>query len=83
VLRGDDDPVGWVHDRLVLLVPVHAVVLVLIAAEQLDDLSASRRLAVHTTRLDPVADVCAAWCLRCHGDSIQPFGCDAGIGVGR
>jgi hypothetical protein len=24
-----------------------------------------------------------AWCLRCHGDSIQPFGCDAGIGVGR
>jgi hypothetical protein len=47
-LRSDDDSVGWVHDRLVLLVPADAVVLVMNAAEQLDDLSASGWLAVHT-----------------------------------
>jgi hypothetical protein len=40
VLRCDGDPVGWVEDRLVLLVPANAVVLVCVVAEQLDDLAA-------------------------------------------
>ena len=59
-LRGDDDSVGWVHDRLVLLVPAHAVVLMPIAAEQLDDLSASSWLTVQPPLLDPVAYLCTA-----------------------
>ena len=80
MLRSDDDPVGWVQDRFLLLVPVHTVVLVFVVAEQLDDLAASRWLAVHPARLDPVAYMCRC-CLWCHGEFIQPFGCDAGIGV--
>jgi hypothetical protein len=83
VLRGDDDPVGWVEDRFVLLVPANAVVLVCVAAEKLDDLAASRRLAVQPARLDPVSYMCAACRLCWHRDLIEPFGCDAGIGVGR
>jgi hypothetical protein len=33
MLRGDDDPVGGVHNRFVLLIPAHAIVLVSGAAE--------------------------------------------------
>ena len=51
----DDHAVGGIHDRLVLLVPAHAVMLVGIAAEHLDDLSSTGRLAVDTTAFDPVA----------------------------
>ena len=50
----NDHAVGRVHDRLVPLIPAHAVMLVSFAAEHLDDLSAARRLAVHATSLDPV-----------------------------
>jgi hypothetical protein len=83
VLRSDADPVGWVEDRFVLLVPVHTVVLVFAVAEQLDDLAASRWLAVHPARLDPVAYMCAACCLCWHRDLIEPCVCDPGIGVAR
>jgi hypothetical protein len=58
VLRSDDDPVGWVQDRFVLLVPANAVVLVFVVAEQLDDLAVSRWLAMQPVRLDPVAYMC-------------------------
>ena len=83
MLRGDDDPVGWVQDRFVLLVPADAVVLVFAVAEQLDDLAASGRLAVQPTGLDRVSYMCAACRLCWHRDLIEPFGCDARIGVGR
>lgn len=52
--RSNDHAVGRVHDRLVLLIPAHAVMLVSFAAEHLDDLSSARRLAVHAMRLNPV-----------------------------
>jgi hypothetical protein len=83
MLRSDDDPVGRVEDRLVLLVPANAVVLVCVVAEQLYDLAAPRRAAVQLARLDPVAYMCAACRLCCQGDLIEPCACDAGIGVGR
>jgi hypothetical protein len=38
---GDDHSVGGVQDRLVLLIPLHAVVLVPLPSEQLGDLSAA------------------------------------------
>ena len=48
------------NDRLVLLIPPNAVVLVALAAEQLDDLSPPRRPTVQSPRLDPVAHACRA-----------------------
>ena len=54
-LRRDDHAVGRVDDRLVLLIPPNAVVLVAWAAEQLDDLSAPGRLTMQSARFD------AAW----------------------
>ena len=53
----DDHSVGGINDRLVPLIPPNAVVLVVSLSEQLDDLSAARRLAVHSARLNPIADV--------------------------
>jgi hypothetical protein len=38
--------VGRVEDRLVLLVPAHAVALVPVTADHLDDLASPRRLSV-------------------------------------
>jgi hypothetical protein len=38
--RSDEHTFGWVDDRLVLLIPPNAVVLVARAPEELDDLSA-------------------------------------------
>ena len=64
-----------------LLVPANAVVLVCVVAEQLDDLAASRRLAVQPARLDPVAYMCALVVFGVMVSLIQPFGCDARIGV--
>ena len=66
-----------------LLIPANAVVLVCAVAEQLDDLATSRRLAVQPARLDPVSYMCAACRLCWHHDLIEPFQCDARIGVGR
>ena len=83
--RSNDHAVGWVHDRLVLLIPAHAVMLVSFAAEHLDDLSSARRLAVHATRLNPVTHAGAG----VNGlirhqftsfDSIKPLGPELGIG---
>jgi hypothetical protein len=50
----NDHAVGWVHDRLVLLIPAHTVMLVPFAAEHLNDLSSARCLAVHATGFDAV-----------------------------
>ena len=83
MLGNDDDPVGWVDDRFVLLVPPNAVVLVLVVAEQFDDLAPSGRLAVHSPRLDPISYVSAACRLCCHGGHIQLVGHGVRIGVGR
>ena len=58
MLWSDDDPVGWVQDRFVLLVPANAIVLVRVVAEQLDDLATSRRLAVQPACLDQIAYMC-------------------------
>jgi hypothetical protein len=63
VLGGDDHSVGRVQQRLVLIVPPDAVVLVTFAAEQLDDLPVSRPLTVQVRHLDPVAYMCAAGCV--------------------
>lgn len=83
--RSNDHAVGWVHDRLVALIPAHAVMLVSFAAEDLDDLSAARRLAVHATTLDPVTCVGAGFLgLSRHQftsfDAIKPLGPEFGIG---
>jgi hypothetical protein len=77
--------VGWVHDRLVLLIPAHAVMLVSFAAEHLDDLSSARRLAVHAMRLNPVtcADAGFNGLIRHQFTSfaaIKPLGHQLGIG---
>ncbi len=61
MLRGDDDPVGWVDDRFVLLVPAHAVVSVFAVSEQFDYLAASSWLAVQSACLDQVAYMCRFW----------------------
>ena len=66
-----------------VFVPANAVAPVCVVAEQLDDLAASRRLAVQPARLDPVSHVRAAGCLCWHRDLIERCGCDPGIGVGR
>lgn len=81
----NDHAVGWVHDRLVLLIPAHAVMLVSFAAEHLDDLSSARRLAVHAMRLNPVTYVGAGFNgLIRHQftsfDAIKPLGPQLGIG---
>ena len=47
--------VGGVHDRLVLLVPVHTVMLMTFASEHLHNLTSARRLAGDSTRLNPIA----------------------------
>lgn len=70
VLRRDADPVGWVQDRFMLLVPANAVVLVCVVAEQFDDLATSRRLTVQPARLDAVANMCRCF-LWCHGESFN------------
>ena len=72
VLRRDDDSIGGVHDRFVLLIPAHAVVLVSHPAEQLHDLSTPSRLAVDPVRLDPVpdVDVVMGFCWS-HGDHLS------------
>jgi hypothetical protein len=67
----------------VLLVPVNAVVLVFAVTQQFDDLAASRWLAMHSARLDPVADMGGVSLLWCHSGVIQSFGCGFGIGVWR
>lgn len=52
-----------------LLIPAHAVALMLVLADQLDDLTAPRRLSVEAARLDPIAYVGtpARWMLGGHG----------------
>jgi hypothetical protein len=58
--RDDEHSIGWIQDRLVLLVPAHAVALVARASDQLDDLAPSCRLPVKAPRFDPVTYVCVA-----------------------
>lgn len=83
--RSNGHAVGWVHDRLVLLIPAHAVMLVSFAAEHLDDLSSARRLAVYATGLNPVTHAGAGvnelirhQFTSC--DSVKPLGPELGIG---
>jgi hypothetical protein len=85
---GDDHAVGWVDDRLVLLVPAHAVMLVALAAKYLEDLSPARRLAVHSTGLNPITRP-GAGVKRCSGhlftsfDAIKPLRPEVAIGGQR
>ena len=83
----NDHAIRWVHDRLVLLIPAHAVVLMSFAAEDFDDLSSARRLAVHATGLDRIT--CMGTCLNglvghasTSFDAIKPDGGELGIGEG-
>jgi hypothetical protein len=62
-MRSDYHPIGRVKDRLVLLVPADAIVPVPVAAEQFDDLSASRPVSGQPAGLDPISYVCASGCL--------------------
>jgi hypothetical protein len=55
MLADDDHSVRRVQNRLVPLVPAHAIVLVLTLTEQLDDLAPPRWLSRQTLRLDPIA----------------------------
>src|SRR5262249_30714724 len=66
VVRNHNHAVRRVEDRLVLLIPLDAEVLVAGPPEQLNDLTAPRRLAVNTARLDPVANTGPGCCLGSH-----------------
>lgn len=55
--------VGGVHDRLVLLVPSHPVVLVPGLAQNLEDLPPASGLAVNSPGLEHVADARRLWCV--------------------
>jgi hypothetical protein len=52
----DFDTVGGVHDRLVLLIPVHLVMLMPGLAKDLNDLAPTSGLTVDTPSLQPVPD---------------------------
>jgi hypothetical protein len=67
LLVDDFYAVGGVHDRLVLLVPVHLVVLMPGLAKDLNDLAPTSRLTVDTPSLEQVTDTRRGWCvLRAH-----------------
>ena len=65
-LGDDPNAVGGIHDRLVLLVPAHPVVLMPGLAEDLEDLPMASGLAVDAFRLKHVARMGDVWCLLAH-----------------
>jgi hypothetical protein len=66
-LADDFYAVRGVHDRLVLLVPVHLVVLMPGLAKDLNDLTPTSGLTVDTPSLKQVTDTRRGWCvLRAH-----------------
>jgi hypothetical protein len=67
LLVDDFYAVGGVHDRLVLLIPVHLVVLMPELAKDLNDLAPTSGLTMDTPSLKQVTDTRLGWCvLRTH-----------------